>query len=99
MHFWISWYQPTDDERPLTYPPNKEVLGWWCTGFSEDDGHTICAIVEADTEDQAEDVVLQDWPEAEKWRFCNEMKSPEVGDRFPISDWMRMRGVRSLTQI
>jgi len=40
MIFLISWYQPTEDIRPLTCPTNKEVLAWYHNGdkvkFPED---------------------------------------------------------------
>lgn len=91
---WISWYQPTEDHRPLTYPPNAQVLGWWHTGSGEA-GKTLVAIVEASTEEEAQAVVLKDWPEAERWRFCTDIESKEMSDRFPLDDWMAERGLTS----
>ena len=92
MHFWISWYQPTEDHRPLTYPPNASILGWWCTGTrGSDDASTMCALVSADSEEAAKQAIRKDWPEAEEWRFCEKKESLELSDRFPLSDWMEPR--------
>mgnify|MGYP006921408983 CR=1 FL=1 len=91
MRFWISWYQPTGDHRPLAYPPHRSILGWWCTGFASEGVATICALVEAADEDTAKAAVRVDWPEAERWRFCEEHDGSALGTRFPLSDWMRER--------
>ena len=90
MRFWISWYQPTGDHRPLAYPPHRSILGWWCTGFADEGTATLCALVDATNEDDAKAAVIKEWPEAERWRFCNEHDG-DLGDRFPLSDWMRER--------
>lgn len=83
--FWISWEQPTEDYRPLTYPPNPAILGWWCSGSGE--GYfTLCAYVEAENEAAAEEAVLKDWPEIEHWRFCQGRDHYEPSDRFPVDD-------------
>lgn len=88
-HYWISWMQPTDDHRPLTYPPNESVWGWWNTGERCEDGaKTLVAHVTADSTDAAKSAVLAEWPEATEWRFCNETDSAPPCDRFPLSDWM-----------
>lgn len=97
--FWVSWWQPTSDERPLTYPPNQSILGWWNSGQRADGAWSICAVVVADADEQGlgvpkavKDAVLVDWPEAIDWRFCEEMDDDYVpGDRFPLSPWMRAR--------
>lgn len=92
-HFWISWHQPTQDHRPLTYPPRSQILGWWCTGVRcSDYASTMCAQVKADSEAAAKGAILKDWPEAAEWRFCNETDaSPPESYRFPLSEWMRPR--------
>ncbi len=91
MKYWLSWYQPTEDARPLTYPPNKSILGWWNSGSRcSDDAHTICALVDAQSEDAAKKAVTKDWPEAKEWRFCAESDG-KLSDRFPLSDWMKER--------
>ena len=89
-YFWMSWYQPfdeTEDYKPLTYPPNTAILGWWCSGRTET-GATICAWVKANCEEKAKEAIRQDWPEAEDWRFCDEKEKPTNSSRFPVSDWM-----------
>jgi hypothetical protein len=31
--YWISWYQSTDDPRPITVPQLKDgVIGYWVSG-------------------------------------------------------------------
>lgn len=93
MRFWISWVQTTDDFRPLTDPPNKAILGWWCSGYT-DRGATLCAAVEAASEGSAEQAVMIDWPEAAgEWRFCERVEDNfRPSDRFPIGrDWMKER--------
>ena len=89
--WWISWYQPTDDERPLTYPPNAAIIGWWNSG-SSDEAWTLCAVVDAISEAAARKAVLKDWPEASNWRFC-EPRIPtwRPNDRFPIDGWAKQR--------
>lgn len=90
--WWISWFQPTEDSRPLTYPPNERILGWWETGFEIDGPFTLVALVLGSTAEDAKSAVRQDWPEAERWRFCNQRSEQyRPSDRFPISDWMRAR--------
>jgi hypothetical protein len=91
MKFWLSWYQPTQDYRPLTYPPNEAIAGWWCSGFASE-GHTICAAVVADSEEAAKAAVNADWPEAENWRFCEEREKFEFNDRWQIdTEWSKPR--------
>lgn len=92
--YWMSWYQTTDDYRPLTYPPNGAILGWWCTGHrNSDDAATIVALVGADNEGAAKDAIKRDWSEASEWRICREFAPDEtLGDRFPVNnDWMKER--------
>lgn len=90
--FWLSWYQPTEDHRPLEYPPNDAVLGWWCSGSRCSDGaKTIVAMVREETEDAAKKAIKKDWPEATEWRFCNTVENTTMNDRFPLSDWMVQR--------
>lgn len=87
--FWISWYQPTDDYRPV-YDPAKESepLGhaYWCSGQRcSDDAWTMCAMVDAEDESAAEEVIQKYWPEAKEWRFCEEKPASWTpGDRFPM---------------
>lgn len=89
--YWVSWWQPTEDHRPLTDPPHPQVLGWWCSG-SSDEGDSICALVEAESEDKAKVYVQISWPEAENWRFIEAKPNDWIpGDRFPPQKWMLER--------
>lgn len=103
--FWISWIQKTTDFRPMTDPPTPEVLGWWCSGYMDAGGDSIdlmhailCAVVEADDERDAQDIIYTNWTGADKseigeFRFCEEKPDDwKPGSRFPItSDWERER--------
>jgi hypothetical protein len=90
--FWISWYQPTSDPRPLKFPPNENVLGWWETGLRcSDKAITICALVLAGNKKSAERAIRLDWPEASEWRFCEEKEDAILSDRFPLNEWMSKR--------
>lgn len=88
--FWLSWWQPTGDHRPLTYPPNAGILGWWKSGERDDPyAASICALVAASTDDEAWKAVRIDWPEAIDFRFCEAVDAGwRPTDRFPISPWM-----------
>ena len=90
--WWMSWIVAEDDHRPLTFPPNQAVLGWWCTGYDADDNSILCGLVEASSLKTAESAVLVDWPGI-RWRFKEEREPNFVvtSDRFPLSDWMRQR--------
>lgn len=89
--FWVSWYQPTDDYRPLTFPPNEAILGWWCSGEGAE-GHTLCAMLFVKDEAAAEKAVRQDWPEFSNWRFIEKRDTAALTDRFPINQsWMTER--------
>lgn len=90
-YYWIGWYQPTEDPRPKMYPPNESVMGWWRTGMDGGDRYTLCAWVKAMTADEAQQIILKDWPEADDWRFCDPSNKIEANDRFPLNDWMKER--------
>ncbi len=87
--FWISWYQPGEDYRPV-YDPKKESEPfdhrYWSSGQRcSDDAWTMCALVEAKTEAAAKKAVKKYWPEAGEWRFCEEKPMGwDPGDRFPM---------------
>jgi hypothetical protein len=90
--FWISWHQPTADHRPLTYPPHPQVLGWWKSGYDSDDVAQLCGWIEAESEDMAKTYIRISWPEAERWRFAEQVADDwRPTDRFPLASWMRER--------
>lgn len=92
--FWISWYQKTEDPRPIHFPPSQGILGWWSSGVrNSDDAHTISCVVDAKNEKEAMLEISKDWPEEEReHRFCKERENDfQPGDRFPLSEWMRDR--------
>lgn len=95
MRFWLSWIQPYEDYRPLTDPPHKAVIGWWCSGFDASDQAILCALVVAPSEDAAKAAIGESWPETkalEDWRFCESKRCGWLpGDRFPLTAWERKR--------
>lgn len=96
MRAWMSWCENAVDYRPLTYPPRREVLGWWCTGYNADDMPTIVAMIECDDLNDAAEIVYSEWPMADEWveehgwRFAALEPDTFVppSDRFVIADWM-----------
>lgn len=89
--YWISWYEKSEDYRPLNFPPNNSVKGWWKSGES-DDASILCAVVDAENEDKVWESIEIDWPGSRQIRFCEIRKSDyKPGDRFPVSDWMKDR--------
>ena len=92
MRFWISWFVAEEDHRPLTYPPNAAVLGWWCTGYDASDHAILCGLIEAKTEAAAKTAVKKDWPGI-AFRFVQQLSGSglPLSDRFPLADWMRDR--------
>jgi hypothetical protein len=90
--FWMSWNEPARDHRPLNYPPNPQILGWWCSGYGSDDVAMLCAWVEATDEDTARAAILLDWPGNKSWRFGDEVgRDWRPGNRFPLPDWSKDR--------
>lgn len=86
MLYWIGFYTESYDYRPLTFPPNDAILGWWCTGFDSDDNAMLCALVAS----EAWDAILKDWPEAKR-RFVQKAYGTELSDRYVLQDWMKER--------
>jgi hypothetical protein len=91
--FWMSWNEPAQDYRPLNYPPNASILGWWCSGYDGDGVVSmICAWVAAEDEDAAKAAVVLDWPGDKSWRFCDEVAMDwRPNNRFPLSAWSKER--------
>ena len=90
--YWVSWIQPTDDHRPITYPPNKSIVGWWCSGYDSESSPIIVALIEAENLEHAKTCVKKDWPEMYSWRFIEERDlSTKFSNRFEPSDWMYER--------
>lgn len=91
--YWASWNEYAKDYRPLTSPPNKHILGWWCSGYAGDESYsTIVAWVEAKNESEAKKAIAKDWPGKREWRFVEECDVGYVPtDRFPLSPWMKKR--------
>lgn len=91
-YFWISWYETSEDHRPINFPPNESVLGWWCSGYRcHDNAATLVAHVQSESEEKAQMVVMKDWPGDKEWRFCNLTDCKPPGDRFPPSEWSKSR--------
>ncbi len=98
--FWISWHQLTSDYRPLQDPPRPDnIRAWWCSGHDlfDDKNHTLCAIVDAESAEQAEIFIRAAWDsngkEIGEFRFNDEREKDWLpNDRFPITkEWEKQR--------
>jgi len=97
--FWVSILSESPDYRPIHYPPDERILGWWCSGYTqiteEEEAATLCIAVKAKNEADVLDAVLTEWPEFgedPEWRFYIERPDDWMpNDRFPLSDWMKER--------
>jgi hypothetical protein len=89
---WLSWVCKEDDYRPISFPPNESILGWWCSGYDGDDNAIICALVKCEDEESAAAAIQKDWPEFDgNWRFISDFESNTLSDRFRASDWSAER--------
>ena len=92
--YWCSWVCKEDDYRPITYPPNDSIIGWWCSGESGG-GYIICAYIYAKNELRAAMAISLDWPEFEgEWRFIEERDSVSDSERFALTKWMRAKIIK-----
>lgn len=68
QRFWVSWWGGDgEDCRPVVDAPPFQ---WWVSGDRDGDPpHSICAVLDAGTEEAAWRLVTQYWPEAER-RFA-----------------------------
>lgn len=82
--FWISWYQPGDDFRPVVWPLPPAIPAYWCSGYAAQ-GATLCAVVDAPGKRAAERAICKAWAVSNvEWRFCSEKpRDWRPGDRFP----------------
>lgn len=97
--YWISWEQLTSDYRPLQDPPQPEnIKAWWKSGENADSNATLCAIVDASNEKEAENIIISAWQtkgkkEVGAIRFCEERTNDWLpNNRFPITkEWEKER--------
>lgn len=88
--WWISWYEPVDEQgdyRAIRWPLADGIKKYWCSGWTGDGkSATLCAVIDAATEDEAKQIVRDHWKPGE-WRFCEEKPLHwRPGDRFPWAD-------------
>jgi len=85
-NWWLSWYQKPGEGFILSWP-------WWNTGERADGHLTICAAVQAESQEAAERIVqdAMDHDFAVLWRFCEERHRywTPFNDRFQAEPWMR----------
>jgi hypothetical protein len=85
--FWVSWKEPTpdDDYRPMTWPLPESIPAYWCSGGDIDGTYaTLCAVIDAPSEDKVEPIVKSAWPNHGEFRFIEEKPANfRPGDRFP----------------
>lgn len=85
LTFWWVGFS-ADDLRPVAWPAEFPV---WNTG-EEGDRVTMCAMVRAETPEDAWAAVLRGWPEAtERWAPGERPSESGVprSNRFPMPDW------------
>lgn len=87
-NYWISWWQ---SHQPF------EMAPWWVSGWrcgEEEDQASICAAVQAESEEAAKAVVLAahdaPTPDDLDWRFVVELADnwTPYNSRFPQAEWM-----------
>jgi hypothetical protein len=68
--FWISWYGGDGEDYRPVYVDLEPEFPWWCSGERDKDPpFSICAVVNAVSEEEAFTMVKKFWLEAEL-RFC-----------------------------
>ena len=83
----MSWIEPGEDYRPTVWPLPSAVLGYWCSGVTDDDSSTLVAWVQSATEDEAWAVLASCWPSGcRDQRFCLQ-RDALPGDRFRPPSW------------
>lgn len=92
--FWVGWQFKGADWRPIHFPPNEGILGWWKTGEAACGEPTISTLVgwvEAETEEAAVALVSEEWDvdlRGGDLRFVEQKQKVVTSDRFPTKDWM-----------
>ncbi len=96
--FWVSWWSGYYESEGCTEPPFQV----WISGArlrsedaedTEKDDVSICAVIDAENEEQIWEVVGKHFPDYES-RFCNHKESDwQPGDRFP--DFQNQTQLRS----
>ena len=87
--WWVSWYEPSEDYRPVTWPLPPEVAGYWCSGHEWGGAQraTLCAVVDSESDVAARRVINAAWAHdgSIDWRFCDEQPADWMppDDRFP----------------
>lgn len=91
MLYWISWISVNGEENPIIYPPLPEVMGYWISGYTADDNSTMCALILADDENNAMNIICKYWDIKEiKLRFCKIADVNIVSNnnqRFKLPKW------------
>ncbi len=85
MRFWVSWWTSQDEDKGCTTPP----FDYWTSGYrfpkgdmEEDTESSVCAVIDADTEDDVWEGVAKYFPDYEA-RFCEEREADYApGSRF-----------------
>lgn len=90
--YWVSWWEPAfgGDSRPLYVPTPDAVPCFWSTGERTSPTgmvqHSVCAVVQADSQTEAFFTILRYWYLGEL-RFIEEKSAdwmPE-SSRFPMA--------------
>lgn len=96
QRYWVSWYS-RNEEGVCTEPP----FDAWCTGYAinadfECDEETICAMVDAPSEEAVWEAIARHYPDYRQ-RFIS-VREPDAtpNDRFP--DFENRTGLTSETE-
>lgn len=85
--YWISWYHPPYKLKTAECNQFNSIAGVWVTGTRDSDNYsTVCAVVDANTKEDAESKkLIEHYGNIEEWRFCKEKPSTYMpgGNRFP----------------
>ena len=87
---FVGW--ETKDPDPHTVPPSNGVLGYWPVGRDNiTDRPVVYALVKASSEEQAIEIVKDNWPSFISWQFCNDREVPFGTAALVPTDWMLKR--------
>lgn len=78
LYYRARFYQPTEDHRPITFPPPGP---YWCSGYrGSDDAAILIAYVTKKSD------IKKYWPEALECEFTGPERI-SFSERFPQPSW------------
>lgn len=92
--YWISWWGGDGADCRPCYVDLEPPFAWWCSGErDEDPPWSICAVIDAQSEEAAAAQARMFWPEYEA-RFCHHKPAEWMPDvsRFPRKSGSSVKG-------